>query len=85
MSSTAPILEVRDLVTAFDTDAGRMTAVDGIRFDVPRGKTFGIVGESGCGNSRMGRFSVAAFTSKAAIWPLCPLRKCSRSEARTSA
>ena len=45
------ILEVRDLVTAFDTDAGRVTAVDGVSFDVPRGKTLGIVGESGCGKS----------------------------------
>lgn len=51
MSQTHSILEVRDLVTAFDTDAGRMTAVDGISFDVPRGKTLGIVGESGCGKS----------------------------------
>ncbi len=51
MSSTAPILQVHDLVTAFDTDAGRMTAVDGVSFDVPRGKTLGIVGESGCGKS----------------------------------
>ena len=49
--STSSILEVRDLVTAFDTDAGRMTAVDGVSFDVPRGKTLGIVGESGCGKS----------------------------------
>jgi peptide/nickel transport system ATP-binding protein len=45
------ILEVRDLVTAFDGDAGRVTAVDGVSFDVPRGKTLGIVGESGCGKS----------------------------------
>ncbi|TLD72850.1 ABC transporter ATP-binding protein [Phragmitibacter flavus] len=45
------ILEVRDLVTSFDTDAGRLTAVDGISFNVPRGKTMGIVGESGCGKS----------------------------------
>lgn len=51
MSSTDSILEVRDLVTAFDTDAGRMTAVDGVSFEVPRGKTLGIVGESGCGKS----------------------------------
>ncbi len=49
--STSSILVVRDLVTAFDTDAGRMTAVDGISFDVPLGKTLGIVGESGCGKS----------------------------------
>ena len=45
------ILEVRDLRTAFDTDAGRVIAVDGISFSVPRGKTLGIVGESGCGKS----------------------------------
>ena len=51
MSASDSILEVRDLVVAFDTDAGRMTAVDGISFDVPRGKTLGIVGESGCGKS----------------------------------
>ena len=51
MSDAASILEVKDLVTAFDTDAGRMTAVDGVSFDVPRGKTLGIVGESGCGKS----------------------------------
>jgi len=46
-----PILQIENLITAFDTDAGRMTAVDGISFDVPRGKTLGIVGESGCGKS----------------------------------
>ncbi len=51
MSSANSILQVRDLVTAFDTDAGRMVAVDGISLDVPRGKTLGIVGESGCGKS----------------------------------
>ena len=45
------ILQVENLTTAFDTDAGRMTAVDGVSFDVPRGKTLGIVGESGCGKS----------------------------------
>ncbi|MDZ4289305.1 MAG: peptide ABC transporter ATP-binding protein, partial [Prosthecobacter sp.] len=39
--SSAPILEVRDLVTAFDTDSGRMTAVDGVSFDVPHGKVLG--------------------------------------------
>lgn len=51
MSDTGSILEVKDLVTAFDTDAGRMVAVDGVSFNVPRGKTLGIVGESGCGKS----------------------------------
>ena len=51
MSAADSILQIRDLVTAFDTDGGRMTAVDGVSFDVPRGKTLGIVGESGCGKS----------------------------------
>ncbi len=51
MSTPAPILQVKNLVTAFDTDAGRMTAVDGVSFEVPQGKTLGIVGESGCGKS----------------------------------
>ncbi len=51
MSSSDPILQVDRLVTAFDTDAGQLTAVDGVSFDVPRGRTLGIVGESGCGKS----------------------------------
>lgn len=45
------VLEVRDLVTTFDTDAGTLTAVDGVSFPVRRGRTLGIVGESGCGKS----------------------------------
>ena len=45
------LLEVDGLVTAFDTDAGRVTAVDGVSFSVEKGKTLGIVGESGCGKS----------------------------------
>jgi oligopeptide/dipeptide ABC transporter ATP-binding protein len=45
------VLEVRDLVTSFDTDSGRLKAVDGVSFQVQRGRTLGIVGESGCGKS----------------------------------
>jgi len=45
------VLEVRDLVTTFDTDNGTLTAVDGVSFQVHRGRTLGIVGESGCGKS----------------------------------
>ena len=48
---TEPLLRVRDLVTAFDTDEGYFRAVDGVSFDVMPGKTIGIVGESGCGKS----------------------------------
>ena len=46
-----PILQVENLITGFDTDAGRVVAVDGVSFSVPKGKTVGIVGESGCGKS----------------------------------
>lgn len=45
------LLEVRGLRTAFDTDAGQVTAVDGVSFSVEKGKTLGLVGESGCGKS----------------------------------
>jgi peptide/nickel transport system ATP-binding protein len=46
-----PLLAVRDLVTAFTTDAGRRVAVDGVSLSVDAGQTLGIVGESGCGKS----------------------------------
>jgi peptide/nickel transport system ATP-binding protein len=45
------LLEVRDLRTHFRTDDGIVKAVDGVSFSVEKGKTLGIVGESGCGKS----------------------------------
>lgn len=45
------LLEVRNLKTYFDTDAGTVKAVDGVSFSIEPGKTLGIVGESGCGKS----------------------------------
>ena len=45
------VLQVEDLRTYFNTDDGIVKAVDGISFDLHRGETLGLVGESGCGKS----------------------------------
>ena len=46
-----PILKVRNLKTHFFTGEGVVKAVDGVEFEVHKGETLGIVGESGCGKS----------------------------------
>ena len=48
---TEVVLQVEDLRTHFRTRWGTVKAVDGISFDLRRGETLGIVGESGCGKS----------------------------------
>jgi oligopeptide/dipeptide ABC transporter ATP-binding protein len=45
------LLSVENLRTGFDTRDGFLRAVDGIDFQIPRGGTLGVVGESGCGKS----------------------------------
>ena len=57
-----PLLEVRDLVKHFpirrgllQKTIGHVRAVDGVSFDVPRGSTLALVGESGCGKTTTGR------------------------------
>jgi len=52
MKSPAPaLLEVRGLRTTFKSERGEVRAVDGVDFRLERGRTLGIVGESGCGKS----------------------------------
>jgi peptide/nickel transport system ATP-binding protein len=51
MSQERPLLNVKGLRTSLETDGGTVRAVDGVSFDVRRGETFALVGESGCGKS----------------------------------
>jgi len=49
--SEGNLLEVNQLITSFETDRGLLRAVDQVSFEIPYGKTVGLVGESGCGKS----------------------------------
>jgi oligopeptide/dipeptide ABC transporter ATP-binding protein len=65
-ASEAPLIEVRNLVKHFPITSGiifqrrigAVRAVDDVSFDVRRGETFGIVGETGCGKSTTARLMV---------------------------
>lgn len=45
------LLEINNLTTCFDTDNGKITAIENISFDLYKGESLGILGESGCGKS----------------------------------
>ena len=49
------ILEVKNLKKYFPTKKGLLHAVDGVNFEIGKGETLGLVGESGCGKSTVGR------------------------------
>ena len=51
-------LEVRNLKKYFPTRSGPLHAVDGVSFSIDKGKTLGLVGESGCGKSTIGRLVI---------------------------
>ncbi|MDD2561220.1 MAG: ABC transporter ATP-binding protein, partial [Eubacteriales bacterium] len=51
MQDDGNVVEFDGLKTYFYTDIGVVRAVDGISFNIPKGKTVGVVGESGCGKS----------------------------------
>ena len=48
-----PLLDVRDLTVSFETQEGRVCAVDRLSFTIEKGETLAIVGESGAGKSQM--------------------------------
>jgi peptide/nickel transport system ATP-binding protein len=63
-----PLLQVNDLKKYFPVRAGRfgrkaewVYAVDGVSFDIARGETLSLVGESGCGKSTVGRAILRLF------------------------
>jgi peptide/nickel transport system ATP-binding protein len=68
--SDAPLVEVRDLVKHFPITSGiifqrkigAVQAVDGVSFDIQRGETLGLVGETGCGKSTTARLIVRLLT-----------------------
>ena len=49
------LVEVKDLKTYFKVPRGTVHAVDGVSFKIEEGKTMGVVGESGCGKTTLGR------------------------------
>lgn len=51
MKNPENLVEFDNLKTYFYTDSGTVKSVDGVSFDIPKGKTVGVVGESGCGKS----------------------------------
>ncbi len=51
MANDKNVVEFDDVHTYFFTDIGTVKAVDGVSFEIPAGKTVGVVGESGCGKS----------------------------------
>jgi len=49
------LIDIKDLRVEFDVRAGVVKAVDGLNFDIRRGQTMGVIGESGCGKSMTAR------------------------------
>lgn len=56
-----PIVKVKNLKKYFTTPKGLLHAVDGVSFEIHKGKTLGIVGESGCGKSTTGKALLQVF------------------------
>src|SRR5690349_13381484 len=53
-TETSPLISVEGLVTEFRTEGGLVRAVNGIDFEIARGGTLAVLGESGCGKSVTG-------------------------------
>ena len=67
MQKNTPLVEVKDLKKYFDINTGMFSsrplkAVDGVSFTINRGETLGLVGESGCGKTTVGRTLLHLYT-----------------------
>jgi peptide/nickel transport system ATP-binding protein len=72
INNAGPLLEIKDLKKYFPIRKGLLRkhvsdvkAVDGVRFDIFRGETLGLVGESGCGKTTIGRMILRAIDPSA--------------------
>jgi len=68
-----PLLEIDDLAVRYDTAQGDVHAVEGVNFTVDYGETFGLVGESGCGKTTLGKSLLQlldrnGYVAEGAIW-----------------
>lgn len=62
-----PTLELKELKTHFYTERGRVTAIDGISFNVNENEILGVVGESGCGKSATAQSILKLYDEKEAV------------------
>ena len=62
--SSDTLLDVKDLKTHFFTERGKVTAIDGVSFQINKGEIVGVVGESGCGKSVTSQSVLRLFDEK---------------------
>ena len=70
-----PLIDVENLTLQFDTDEGRITAVDNVSFSLEAGEVMGLVGESGSGKSVTAK-SLMKLNPRNAVYGRIPRSPC---------